>query len=591
MNILLLDEDPKKRPLRAGSSNRSVTPSRVRNPTVPVLVGEIMTTLLGRIERATLRGGSITFLGSEGPERITWARMHEEAVEAATALQAMGVEPGNAVALLGPTSRALVTTLEGIWAAGATPVMLPLPMRLGSIDEFASQTRVHIKEARAVLVVIDPDLAAFVEPAPDDPPFLALDELATDARRRGSAGYRRPDDDVEALAVLQFTSGATADPKNVMIPHRCMVANLDAIGAVTGIEPGHDVVVSWLPLYHDMGLIGAVTLPMATGTDAVIAPPQDFLASPARWMQWMSDFGGTVTAGPNFSYALATRALRRLENLDLSAWRIAVNGAEPIDPATVDSFIEAAVPHGFDPSSMFCGYGMAEATLGVTFPPPGSGLRVDHVDARVLETERYAAPAARESERTRSLVLLGRPLPGFELRISDPETGTPRSEREVGEVEIRGTSVTPGYFRRPEATAKSFRDGWLRTGDLGYLFDDELVVCGRIKDVIIVGGRNVFPEDAERAAADIDGVRAGNVIAFGAEGRRGSEAIVVVAESKAVNVERVRDSVARRVREVIGLPPRDIVLVAPGTLPKTSSGKLQRALCRERYLTSELQLL
>jgi len=232
-----------------------------------------------------------------------------------------------------------------------------------TIDEFVSETRVRITEARAVLVVIDPDLAAFVEPAPDDPPFVALDELAADARERGSAGYRRPDDDVEALAVLQFTSGSTADPKGVMIPNRCMVANLDAIQVVTGIQPGQDVIVSWLPLYHDMGLIGALTLPMATGTDAVLAPPQDFLASPARWMQWMSDFGGTVTAGPNFSYAIATRALRRLKNLDLSPWRVALNGAEPIDPATVESFIEAAVPHGFDPEK----YDSVERRVGVTY--------------------------------------------------------------------------------------------------------------------------------------------------------------------------------------------------------------------------------
>jgi fatty-acyl-CoA synthase len=209
-----------------------------------------------------------------------------------------------------------------------------------------------------------------------------------------------------------------------------------------------------------------------------------------------------------------------------------------------------------------------------------------------LDTERYAAPADPSAEDgVRRLARLGRPVPGLEFRICDPATGDVMNEREVGELEIRGTSVTPGYYKRPDATAAAFHDGWLRTGDLAYLVDGELVVCGRIKDMIIVGGRNVFPEDVERAVANVDGVRAGNVIAFGIEGRRGQEALVVVAETKAADESTtIRDAVAVRVREAIGLPPGDVVLVEPGTLPKTSSGKLQRSLCRERYLENELRI-
>jgi fatty-acyl-CoA synthase len=222
---------------------------------------------------------------------------------------------------------------------------------------------------------------------------------------------------------------------------------------------------------------------------------------------------------------------------------------------------------------------------------PGSGLRTDPVDRRVLETEGYAAPADPAQPGTRHLVKLGRPVPGIEIRVVDPQSGVVRNEREVGELQIRGPSITPGYYRRPDATDAAFDGDWLRSGDLAYLVDGELVVCGRIKDLIIVGGRNVYPEDVERAAASVQGVRAGNVIAFGIDGRRGKEALVVVAESKDDDVTTVRRAVAGRVSEVVGLPPEEVVLVQPGTLPKTSSGKLQRSLCRARYLSAALQPL
>jgi fatty-acyl-CoA synthase len=233
---------------------------------------------------------------------------------------------------------------------------------------------------------------------------------------------------------------------------------------------------------------------------------------------------------------------------------------------------------------------MAEATLAVTFPEPESGLRVDTIDARVLETEKYASPVTNDHASARRLAKLGRPLAGTSLRICDPTTERVLRDREVGEIEIRGPSVTPGYFGDADATAAAFHHGWLRTGDLGYLVAGELVVCGRIKDVIILGGRNVHPQDVERAIADVDGVRAGNVIAFGTRGRRGREALVVVAEARdAASGNDVRAAVSSRVRDVVGMPADDVVLVRAGTLPKTSSGKLQRSLCRQRYLGAELE--
>lgn len=491
---------------------------------------------------------------------------------------------GGHVALLGPTTPELVTAIQATWLAGATVVVLPLPMRMGSLEEFIAQTRARIANADTDILLIDEQFAPFLEPDPSDPPTYRLDEVAADQAHPWEA----PPIDPERLAILQFTSGSTSDPKGVMLPDRAMCANLDAICEAGGLELETEVFVSWLPLYHDMGLVGLLSVPMTTGAELVLGAPQDFMASPSRWMQWMSDYRGSVTAGPNFAWVLAARALKRMDGLDLSHVRLALNGAEPVDPATVERLVEAGERHGLRAAAVFPAFGMAEVGIGAAFPKPLSGLRTDDVDTRVLETERYAASVPADHPNVRRLAKLGRPVPGLEMRIVDPETGTERSEREVGEVELRGTSLMAGYYKHPEATEAAFHDGWLRTGDLGYLVDGELVICGRIKDLIIVAGRNVFPEDIERAVAGIDGVRAGNVIAFGVDGSRGRPGVVVVAESKADDPDPVITEVAGRVRDTVGLAAKEIVLVPPGTLPKTSSGKLQRSLCRSRYLADEL---
>ncbi len=550
-------------------------------------------TLAARVAAGAARGHDVTFVSGDVHVTVPWAEVHQDALAMAAAMQQRGVRPGDHVALLGPTTRALVTGIQAVWLAGATIVVLPLPMRMGSLDEFMAQTRRRILDADVALVVADPDLAAFVTPEPGDPAMVLFADLVTDA------AFVAPDPDPEASAILQFTSGSTSDPKGVVLPHRAVCANLDAIAEAAELAVDDDVLVSWLPLYHDMGLVGLLSLAMSTGTRMVLGAPQDFLASPARWMQWMSRYGGTATAGPNFSYVLATRALRRAardgESLDLSRLRVVLNGAEPIDPSTVEDFLDAGEPFGMPSGSAFPAFGMAEVAIAGTFPPPGRGLVVDTVDRRVLETERYAAPAEAGADNARSFALLGRAVPGLEIRIVGPDDGRELREREVGELEIRGTSVCSGYYGRPELNGELFHDGWLRTGDLGYLVGGELVLCGRIKDVIIVTGRNVFPEDIERACNDIDSVRAGNVIAFGVETAKGKEGMVVVAEARppagSTDLAPLRSQVQDRVRAVAGIPAKDVVLVAPGTLPKTSSGKLQRAQCRARYLEGHLDLV
>ncbi len=558
-----------------------------------------------RLETAADSGTGVTFVGSSmavggEPVSVSWAEIHDDARAVGAALQARGLVPGDHVAILGPTSRELITIIRGCWMAGLASMVLPLPMRMGSLDVFIDSTRGRILHGDAKLLLIDDLLADFYVAADGDPPILPMKSVMPGAANVPSGeALEIPAHDPERLVILQYTSGSTSEPKGVMIPDRVLSANIDALSEAA--DMGRDErLVSWLPLYHDMGLVGFLAMPMTKGVDLVQAAPQDFLAHPGNWMQWISDHRATATAGPNFSWVLATRALKRMKDLDLSNLTVALSGAEPVDPKAVDAFVAEAGRFGFTPGGMFPAFGMAEVAIAGTFPPRRRGLVTDTVDRIVLETQRVAKQVEIHDEdelglTARQLPLLGKPVPGLEMKVVNPETFEELPERHVGELLLRGTSVTPGYYKRPDATAALFHDGWLCTGDLAYLLDGELVLCGRIKDVIIVGGRNVFPEDIERAVGPLDGVRAGNVIAFGMEGYKGKESVVVVAEVRVSDtsggLDDIRDRIHHRTLEVCGLPPRDVMLVTPGTLPKTSSGKLQRAKCRDEYLNEELALV
>ncbi len=562
--------------------------------------------LIERFKKVAAGNNTITFVGSAAGNSesksltLTWGELHHNAKGMSAILQERGIKPGNHIALLGPTTHKLVTAIQAVLLCGASVSMLPIPMRFSSVEEFANQTRSLMKHGDIDLLLLDPDLAAYHETKPGDPPVMLLSELEPAAGKPSVGDYLEIIYDPERLAVLQFTSGSTSSPKGVMLPNRILEANVFGMINAAQILP-EDIFVSWLPLYHDMGLVGLLIVPMTVGCSLVLAAPQDFLSRPADWLRWLHDYKGTVTSGPNFSWVLAARAFKRMsdkeEKLDLSRIKLALNGAEPVDPAVVEALIEASKPHGFRAEAVFCAFGMAELSLGGTFPPPLRGMATDTVDRNTLEEDKVAKSVPPGSKGSRRFPLLGTPIPGLEMRISDPASGQIRGLREVGELEIRGTSVMAGYYKRPDLNDVLFHEGWLRTGDLAYFVegpdggDPELILCGRIKDVIIISGRNIFPEDIERSIGSVEGVRAGNVIAFGVEGDKRKETIVVVAEARTDNYEEVKKAVRQQVVGVVGFPPRDIVLVQPGTLPKTSSGKLQRTLCRKQYLDQELQVL
>jgi fatty-acyl-CoA synthase len=344
------------------------------------------------------------------------------------------------------------------------------------------------------------------------------------------------------------------------------------------LDVDRDVQVSWLPLFHDMGMVGFLTVPMTLGLDLVTVTPLDFLARPILWAELISKYGGTVTAAPNFAYAVLGRQLARFDgSLDLSSLRIALNGAEPIDPDAVRSLVDAGARFGLRPEAVLCAYGMAETALGVAFAPVETGLAVDEVDADDLETRRLATPGT-----GRGFPKLGPPLPGIEVRVIGDD-GAVLGEREVGVLQLRGPSVTPGYLTINGPVAAQDADGWFDTGDEGYLVDGQVVVCGRRKDVIIMGGRNIYPTDIERAAGTADGVRAGNAVAVrleAGEGRHRESFAVVVESRRAGDADAeggIGKDVTSRVVSAVGVRPARVIVLPPGSLPKTPSGKLRRA--------------
>ena len=518
--------------------------------------------------------------------QLRYHDLGEAADRAAAELLARGVARGDRVGLLGSTSAELITALFGVWRAGAVPVVLALPRRRSDVPDYVEELQWRLTHVDAACLLVDDAVIDLVAEQGLDVDPVGVAALADPDRAPGDLPEVADED---AVAVLQFTSGSTGRSRAVELTHANVLANIGALGEAAAIDGDSDSVVSWLPLFHDMGLV-LLLASAYYGLPLAIEPPEQFLARPGSWLDAVSRYGATTTVAPNFAYGLASRDLtRRPRDLDLSSLRIAGNGAEPIDMSVLDRFTEVAGKYGFRREAICPMYGLAEATVGVSITRPGDAAHELWVDRDALEKDARVEPAEAESDGARRIPACGIPLPGVEVRIvSDGEDRT--DEREVGELWVRGPSVMSGYWRDQEATDEVLEGGWLRTGDLAFMDRGALFVCGRIKDMIIVGGRNLYPEDYEQCAVALEGVRRGNVIAFGLPDR---ERMVVVAETKAPDgeAEEIAGRVMRALAERLSHAPEEVLLVPPQTLPKTSSGKLQRGVCRERYSSGELPAL
>jgi fatty-acyl-CoA synthase len=511
------------------------------------------------------------------PVRHTWGEVHERARRIAGGLALAGVGRGDSVPVLAGAPAEIAPTGQGVWMRGARLTMLHQPTLRTDLARWANETTAVIKMIGAKTIVISE-------------PFMAAAPLLSQLGMRvltieGLLG-NRPIDPVETddddVALLQLTSGSTGSPKAVQITHRNIVSNAEAMFTGAKVDVDTDVIVSWLPLFHDMGMTGFLTVPMYFGVELVKFTPMDFLRDTLLWARLIDKYKGTMTAAPNFAYTLFAKRLRKLARpgeFDLSTLRWALSGAEQVEPTDVEDLCEAGRPFGLRPEAILPAYGMAETTVAVSFSECGAGLLTDEVDADLLALLRRAVPATHG--KTRRLATLGRLLNGLEARIVG-EDGNVLPARSVGVIEVRGEPVTLGYETMAGFVAAQDDQGWYDTGDLGYLTEtDHVVVCGRVKDVIIMAGRNIYPTDIERAASRVSGVRAGGAAAVRLEAGHPRETFTVAVESKhwqnPAEVRRIQQQVAHQVVAEVDVRPRNVVVLEPGTIPKTPSGKLRRA--------------
>ena len=511
------------------------------------------------------------------PVRHTWAEVHERSRRIAGGLAAAGVGPGDAVGVLAGAPVEIAPTAQGLWMRGASLTMLHQPTPRTDLAVWAQDTTnvIDMIDAKAV-VISEPFLVA----AP------VLQERGVKVLTVADLLDAEPIDPVETaeddVALMQLTSGSTGSPKAVVITHRNIYSNAEAMFIGAKYDVDTDVMISWLPCFHDMGMVGFLTIPMYFGAELVKVTPLDFLRDTLLWAKLIDKYDGTMTAAPNFAYALFAKRLRRQAKpgeFDLSTLRFALSGAEPVDPADFEELLVAGKPCGLNPNAILPAYGMAETTLAVSCSECGAGLVVDEVDADLLAALRQAVPTSKGN--VRRLATLGPLLRDLEARIVDEE-GNARPPRGVGVIELRGESLTPGYITMGGFVSAQDENGWYDTGDLGYLNEEgHIVVCGRVKDVIIMAGRNIYPTDIERAAGRVEGVRPGCAVAVRLDAGHSRETFAVAVECNTfedlAEVRRIEQQVAHEVVNEVGVRPRNVVVLGPGTIPKTPSGKLRRA--------------
>ncbi len=515
---------------------------------------------------------------------ITYRGLATSASAIAAGLQRAGVLPRQCVAIMLPTSPEYFATYFGILLAGAIPVPIYPPARASQLEDHVLRHTGILANAQACVLVTVPEARVVARLLQARVPGLR--HVLTAAQLSLPGAVPTPvalhSDDI---AFIQYTSGSTGNPKGVALTHANLLANIRAM-AKAAQATTRDTFVSWLPLYHDMGLIGAWLAPMYVGFPSVVMSPLAFLAHPLRWLQMITRYRGSLSAAPNFAYELCLKHVTDadLAGLDLSRWRLAFNGAEAVSPDTVQRFRLRFARCGLRAEALAPVYGLAEACVGLLFPPLGRAPLVDSVQREPFTREHRAVPAAPDDPGALRFVACGRPIPGHAIRIVD-DAGVEVGERIEGRLEFNGPSATRGYYRNPELSARLFHDGWLDTGDRAYKAGGDVFITGRVKDIIIRGGRNLYPQEIEDAVGAVDGVRKGGVAVFGSpDPGSGTERLVVLAEARSPDPalqERLREAISRAVLGAIGEPPDRIVLAPPHSVLKTSSGKVRRSACRE----------
>lgn len=532
----------------------------------------------------------IFFQAEDGSEEvITYDQLLKSALRVAYGLRERGLKEGETVAIMLPTHPGFFYTFLGTLLAGGIPVPIYPPFRMHMLEAYAKIERRILNNAEVrILVTFDQaeTLSRLLQPF-----VRSLNHVTTVAellqpQELQSISHPKSNH----FAFIQYTSGSTADPKGVLLTHHNLLANIQGYGKAIAVTP-EDVAVSWLPLYHDMGLIGMWLGSLYYGIPLILLTPFTFLNHPERWLWTMHYHRGTLSGAPNFAYELCIRKIDAslIEGLDLSSWRIAANGAEKIYPHTLKQFADKFANYGFKRQALLPVYGLAESTVALTIPPLNREFRLDDVERKEFEEKRLANPATENNALT--FVSCGVPLAGHEIRIVDDE-GNVLPERHVGNLEFRGPSSMQGYYNNSRATQAVYHEGWFDTGDLAYQAEGELFITGRRKDLIIKAGRNLYPAEIEELVGNVPDVRQGCVAAFGAiDAKRGTEQLIIVAETREKNKnnrEQIIDNIQETISVNLDIVPDRIILVPPHTVPKTSSGKLQRAACKTLYLNGKL---
>ena len=544
--------------------------------------------LCAALRRAARGQAGVVLVGAdESEERRTWAEIHANALRRAAALRAEGLEPGDVVVIVLDTSFEFVETFYGVLLAGGTPAPAYPPVAMARLASYVELLRHIVRSTSARLIVTDARIGAAIGAVATERSLRAIldaSELCADPFE-GTFGDPSPD----APGMIQCTSGSTSKPKPVVLLHSNLLANVSGLHQRYRVGAS-DVLVSWLPLYHDLGLIGAFLGSVIAASELVLLSPATFLMDTGAWWRAIDRHRGTITAAPNFAYGLSAKRLddEEIAALDLSCVKACVSGAEPVQPDTIEAFLDRMAAAGLARETFCAAYGLAECCVGVSGVSPDRGLGVDRVEARAFHEDGRAVPT--DAPDALRFVSVGRPFDGTRVSVRDPN-GRHLPERHVGEIWVAGPSVMAGYLDDPEATSRVLWGGALRTGDLGYVAGGELFIAGRKKHMLIVRGKNYYAEAIEAVVERVDGVRRGNAVAFGAyDERRATDLLHVAVETRLRDAEAratLERAIAEAVSDEIGLAPASVTLLAPNSLPKTSSGKKQRVECKEMVLSGK----